>query len=85
MHKTKFEFGYTSLHFAAATDRSDIVKTLLENNASIEARGVKGDMPLLAAAKWAMNNQCYDHGSLDPFEVVNLNNPLQEGFDLHRF
>ena len=25
-----------------------------------------------------------DHGSLDPFDVVDLDNPLQDGIDLHR-
>ncbi|XP_008548013.1 putative ankyrin repeat protein RF_0381 [Microplitis demolitor] len=51
--------GETALHLAAATGTKEIIKLLLDNNANINAKNIKGITPIIKAVK-ANNHDAMD-------------------------
>ena len=53
--------GHTALHWAAAMGQIEIVKDLMRRGASVDARNVRGETPLIRAALFA---NCYEKDSM---------------------
>ncbi|XP_057318381.1 putative ankyrin repeat protein RF_0381 [Microplitis mediator] len=54
-----FITGETALHLAAATGTKEIIKLLLDNNANINAKNIKGITPIISAVE-AKNDDAMD-------------------------
>ena len=59
--------GHTALHWACAMGDIEVAKELLQRNASIHARNVRGETPLIRAGLFA---NCYDKGTWE--KVVHM-------------